>query len=145
MKRLLPGVWAGLLLPLAAMAAEQPAGKPAIQVVGKPGALEDLAKQPGNPTRVMTQTDSMTFLQTGKPKCRKGTQQVSFAAGQFLYNGESLSTEDLIGSLKRRSLAKRVSCLEVEAADYDRAVFMQLSDALVGPLGVSIFWNKPSL
>lgn len=134
--------WLAVLLALTlsstGMAAEE-------KLSGPPRTLQDMPQHKDfSPTTVMTSSESRSFLENGAPKCRKGTQRVSFAQGQFLHDGKSLTADGLIAAIKRQPLGKRPSCLRVESAEYDREIFMQLSSAVVEPLSVSLFWKKPS-
>ena len=96
-----------------------------------------------DPVSVLAKPDTIAFLKTGKLACKHGTTSVHFNSSTlFSLNGEMLDTSALLASLKSLAAAKKISCLQVVSFEYDRKTFDQLSDALVEPLKISLFWDK---
>jgi hypothetical protein len=89
--------------------------------------------------------DANAVVATGRPGCAKGRMVVTYQPDTgFLEDGAVYRTEEVGFALGEAARAGRVSCLIVEAAAYDRAMFVKLRDDYAAPNGVSLMWIPKS-
>jgi hypothetical protein len=124
----------------AATAAAQDVPADKVVIKGKRMTPEELERS--DPVASLTREELMAAV-TKRKRCANGTQEVGFSAGSFQLGDTALDASALVEAITPRARKKKLSCLRVVSAEYDRASFKQLGDALVEPLGVSLMWDKP--
>ncbi len=132
-------VCCAVLFSAAAPAQDVPADK--VVIKGKRISAEEL--KGSDPVASMTREEMMALV-TKRKACANGTQEVGFAAGSLQLDGAALDVPAVVDAITPRAKKKKLSCLRVVSAEYDRATFDRLKDALVDPLGVSLMWDKPA-
>ncbi len=89
----------------------------------------------------LAQAEADAVIATGKPGCNKGKMVLTYQPETgFLEDGAVFKTEEIGFAVGEAARAGQISCLIIQAAAYDRAMFLRLRNEYAAPNGVSLIW-----